>query len=81
MSEFLTMFNGDSQFIVLSGETGSGKTTQCVPDTLHLPLPPRPVADFSHWIESRNTLPTPICRTCGDPGSKSRARSPVELPP
>jgi Flp pilus assembly CpaF family ATPase len=30
MSEFLTMFNGDSQFIVLSGETGSGKTKDVV---------------------------------------------------
>ncbi len=37
MSEFLDMFNGDSQFIVLSGETGSGKTTQCVPDTVAPP--------------------------------------------
>lgn len=40
MSEFLTMFNGDSQFIVLSGETGSGKTTQCVFPTLAPPAPP-----------------------------------------
>lgn len=29
MSEFLTMFS-ESQFVVLSGETGSGKTTQYV---------------------------------------------------
>ena len=30
MNEFLEMFNAN-QFVVLSGETGSGKTTQCVP--------------------------------------------------
>lgn len=30
MDEFLTMFNSEKQFIVLSGETGSGKTTQSV---------------------------------------------------
>lgn len=39
MNEFLEMFNGPSQFIVLSGETGSGKTTQCVP--------PGPIRSFS----------------------------------
>lgn len=43
MDEFLQMFNAN-QFVVLSGETGSGKTTQCVALSLSRSLDP---ADFA----------------------------------
>lgn len=76
MTEFIDMFQS-SQFTVMVGETGSGKTTQSVGASsmfTDLPLTLCKLKGFP------NTSPTPICRISVDRGFKLRARSPVESP-
>lgn len=76
MDEFLKMFNAN-QFVVLSGETGSGKTTQCVAgrgvrsgDGTDLACPPG----------SRNTSPTPTFPISASPACRSPVPSLDESP-